>query len=80
MRTNGVRYSQVFARILENAGKQQMVTLVTAQVNLGKIFKAVFILPLTYCFRELDRQKMRCSKAEVLAWRKQRSMWQTWGV
>ena len=58
MRTNGVRYSQVFARILENAGKQQMVTLATAQVNLGKRFKAVFNLSLTYRFRRLDRQKM----------------------
>ena len=36
VRTNGVRYSQVFARILENAGKQKKVTLVTAQVNFRK--------------------------------------------
>ena len=43
MRTNGVRYSQVFARILENAGKQQKVILVTAQVNLKKmIFYVIF--------------------------------------
>ena len=43
MRTNGVRYSQVFARILENAGKQQKVILVTAQVNFSKmIFDVIF--------------------------------------
>ena len=43
MRTNGVRYSQVFARILENAGKQQKVILVTAQVNFKKmVFDVIF--------------------------------------
>ena len=48
MRTNGVRYSQVFARILENAGKQQKVILVTAQVNFSKMIFDVILAFLIY--------------------------------
>ena len=55
MKTNGVIYNQVFAKILENVGKQQMVTLVTAQVNM--LVKQILFCPKsnTYVFRRLDR-------------------------
>ena len=43
MKTNGVIYNQVFAKILENVGKQQMVTLVTAQVNM--LVKLILFCP-----------------------------------
>ena len=43
MKTNGVIYNQVFAKILENVGKQQMVTLVTAQVNM--LVKQILFCP-----------------------------------
>ena len=60
MKTNGVIYNQVFAKILENVGKQQMVTLVTAQVNMlvkfiGQILFCAKSISNTYVFRRLDR-------------------------
>ena len=69
MRINGVRYSQVFARILENAGKLQMVTLVTAQVNFRKRFKAVLtflylIILGNWTGKRCDVHKLKCWPGE----------------